>query len=116
MEETSNYHIDKSQSEANMDVNGLSGSVQAIPETSEESLFQNMADQDKNVTAVEQLTSCNIVSENAGNVRDDGPIIEIPVVSESSREMVKLRVSLADVCKLPIQQVVKCDGTEHHLI
>ena len=88
MDETSNYHIDESQSEAEVDVTGLSasGSVQAIPETSGELLFPDMADQDKHVTpdmadqdehvtTVDQLTSCNIVSENDGPVRDDEPII-----------------------------------------
>ena len=118
MDETSNYHVDESQSETEVDVTGLSasGSVQAIPETSGESLFPDMADQDEHVTTVDQLTSCNVVSENDGPVRDDESIIEIPVVSESSREMFKLRVTLADFCKLPVKQVVKCDGAEHYLI
>ena len=116
MDEMSNYHIDESQSEAEVDVTGLSGSVQAISETSGESLFPDMADQDKHVTTVDQPTSCNVVSENDGPVRDDEPIIEIPVVSESSRETFKLRVTLADFCKLPVKQVVKCDGAEHYLI
>ena len=149
MDETSNYHIDESQSEAEVDVTGLSGSVQAIPETSEELLFPDMADQDEHVapdmvhqdqhvtpdmahqdqhvtldmahqdehvTTVDQPTSCNVVSENDGPVRDDEPIIEIPVVSESSRKTFKLRVTLADFCKLPVKQVVKCDGAEHYLI
>ena len=127
MDEMSNYHVDESQSEAEVDVTGLSGSVQAIPKTSGELLFPDMADQDKHatpdiadqdehVTTVDQLTSCNVVSENDGPVRDDEPIIEIPVVSESSRETFKLRVTLADFCKLPVKQVVKCDGAEHYLI
>ena len=138
MDETSNYHVDESQSEAEVDVTGLSGSVQAIPETSGELLFPDMADQDEHVTpdmahqdqhvtpdmahqdehvtTVDQPTSCNIVSENDGPVRDDEPIIEIPVVSESSRETFKLRVTLADFCKLPVKQVVKCDGAEHYYL
>ena len=128
MDAMSNYHVDESQSEAEVDVTGLSGSVQAIPETSGESLFPDMADQDEHVTpdmahqdqhvtpdmahqdehvtTVDQPTSCNVVSENDGPVRDDEPIIEIPVVSESSRETFKLRVTLADFCKLPVKQVV----------
>ena len=82
----------------------------------DEHVTPDMAHQDEHVTTVDQPTSCNVVSENDGPVRDDEPIIEIPVVSESSREMFKLRVTLADFCKLPVKQVVKCDGAEHYLI
>ena len=46
----------------------------------------------------------------------DEPIIEIPLTAESSGQVFKLRVSMTDFCNLPIKEIIKVDGTRHHLI
>ena len=45
----------------------------------------------------------------------DEPVIEIPLRAESSGQVFKLRVSMTDFCNLLIKEVIKVDGTWHHL-
>ena len=64
-------------------------------------------------THAEEPTSCNLVSDCTV---PDEPIIEIPLTAESIGEVFKLRVSMTDFCNLLIKEIIKVDGTRHHLI
>ena len=93
------------------DVDSQRGLIESQPDSVESQPVQPqqmMVD-----THAEQITSCNLVSDHTV---PDEPIIEIPLTAESSGQVFKLRVSMTDFCNLLIKEIIKVDGTWHHLI
>ena len=93
------------------DVDSQHGPVKSQPDSVESQPVQPQ--QMTANTRAEQPTSCNLVSDHTV---PDEPIIEIPLTAESSGQVFKLRVSITDFCNLPIKEIIKVDGTQHHLI
>ena len=93
------------------DVDWQCGPVELQPDSVESQPVQPQ--QMMTNTHADQPTSCNLVSDHTV---PDEPIIEIPLTAESSGQVFKLRVSMTDSCNLPIKEIIKVDGTWHHLI